>query len=77
MANDTRGWHVMGADKDRKHMLICAEILKRLHEDDYFDNAKRFYGDTKYAAEHAQLHHRNDLKYFGLIMGKYLNHWWD
>jgi hypothetical protein len=48
------------------------------HQDDnYFDNAASRFGKNKYAAEFASKHQAADQRYFGLLLGKYMNHWWD
>lgn len=34
MADNTKHWHVVRADRSRREMLICAELLKRAHTQD-------------------------------------------
>lgn len=78
MAASTKDWHVAGADKDRRNMLICAELLRRQKEGltFYMDNAERRW-KGRHAVEVAIRQEREDLKYLGYILGKYLTHWWD
>lgn len=77
MAEDTRNWHVCGAELDRKRMLLCAELLRRLRDDEYWRNAVKRYGETSLAADAARRQQREDQRYLGVVLGKYLNHWWD
>lgn len=77
MVKDTEDWHVLGVERNRRQMLICAELLKRLREDDYRRNAKVHLGESTLVIKAAELQQRNDMKYLGLVLGKYLNHWWD
>jgi hypothetical protein len=77
MAEGTINWHVKGATRQRKHMLICAELLRRLRDEDYFENAERRFGSCGIAGKFATAQGKADKAYLGLIIGKYLNHWWD
>lgn len=69
--------HHVNADLDAHRMLVCAELLKRLREDEYWQNAQIRFGKSTLAANHSQMVQKNDQKYLGVILGKYLNHWWD
>lgn len=71
-----RGHHV-GSDLDAKRCRICSDLLKRLIEDKYWENACKRFGESTLAATHASTQQKNDQAYLGLILGKYMNHWWD
>lgn len=59
MAEDTKTWHVVGADKNRKQMLICADILRRIQSGasrrfaEYRKSSVGIPGDTTFGAETA------------------------
>lgn len=74
-AGDARivmSWH----DTERR-CLICAELLKRLRADDYFENAQIRFGNTGMAVKHANAVSKHDKRYLGELIGKYLDYWWD
>jgi hypothetical protein len=73
---ETCGHHV-GSELDAKRMRICIALLRRLREDEYFENAQRRFRNARQAGDFAHLHQRADQRYLGLILGKYLTHWWD
>jgi len=56
-------------------IAICAELLKRLREDDYPTRDPREHG--KEWADHWIYMSKQDKQYLGLLLGKYLDHWWD
>ena len=74
---ETTVGHHVGSKRDGQRMLICAEILKRLRADDYFDNAQKRFGSTTLAAKVSQSQHEADQRYLGAVIGKYLTGWWD
>jgi hypothetical protein len=76
MAKSAEHWHHVGCERDAKQMRLCAELLRRNQEDDYFSNARKIMPDS-YAAKHSMKMSKQDLEYFGKIFGKYMNHWWD
>jgi hypothetical protein len=69
--------HNVNSDRDAKQCRICADLLKRLNADDYWKHAVKRFGKTTLAAKHAHQHSKSDKAYLGLMIGKYLNHWWD
>ena len=72
--------HHTNSDLDARRCLVCADILKRLNSDGcgwYWDNAQIRFGSTTKAADYAQKHSESDNKYLELLIGKFLNHWWD
>ncbi len=80
-----QGKHHVGTIKEAKRMKVCAELLKRLQEDNYFENAgySRLGWNYKSDAEktrivnHMMKMQKNDQAYLGKILGKFLCHWWD
>lgn len=58
----------VSADRDAKRMLICAVLLKRLQEDNY-------YKDSDYKKESYRI--KYDQEYCFKLMGKYFDCWWD
>lgn len=78
------GMHV-GCERDAKHLRTCATLLRRLQADDYFANAgyeESTWGtlperQKSWAARHATYMARQDSRYLGLLLGKYLQDWWD
>ncbi len=73
---ETTGHHV-GSLRDARNMRTCAELLHRLQEDNYYENAMKRFGHNRFAGVFAQRQQRSDQHYLGLILGKYLTHWWD
>lgn len=75
----------VGAEKHARQTMVCAALLRRLRDDKYFTeagyNAAR--RDSLCNKERSRLAKesieisRNDKRYLGLIMGKFLDHWWD
>jgi len=61
------GNHV-GCEKDARRILICAVLLKRLREDNYWEENKG--KNTNYRAKY-------DQEYCFKLMSKYLRGWWD
>jgi len=57
------GCHV-NAKREEKQMRICMGLLKRMMDDEYASQ-KNLDGL------------KTDSKYLGLILGKYITHWWD
>ena len=72
----TIGHHV-GSQRDGRRMLVCAELLKRLQEDDYWERAVARFGETKRAADVSSAQHHAEQQYLGSMIGKYLTGWWD
>lgn len=68
--------HHVGSKLDARNQLVCAELLKRLRDDDYYLNARKFF-DGKDAMDAACRQQRSDQRYLGLLLGKYLTHWRD
>jgi hypothetical protein len=62
---------------DARRCRMCAQLLKRLRDDNYFEKAQSIFGQSKYAAEHAKYMQAQDQRYLGMVIGKYLTHWWD
>ena len=78
MAKDTERWNGATADLDGRRMLVCAEILRRLRDGDwYWENAKMRFREERLAAELARDHAEDDKRYLGELIGKYLDYWWD
>lgn len=75
--HEERYGHHVGSKLDAKRMRICADLLKRLRADEYWGNAAIRFGETTAAAKASQAQQKNDQRYLGLILGKYLTHWWD
>lgn len=69
--------HHLTSLRDAKNQKICANLLKRLNADEYYKNAKIRFRDDLQAARHCEVVQRNDQKYLGMLLGKYLNTWWD
>ena len=75
MAADCDRWPTARAELDKRQMLVCAALLKRLRADDYFENAERSMPGPV-AAKHAHQMQQSDKLYLGLVLGKHLNYWW-
>jgi len=77
--------HLVNHDRCAKQTRTCAALLRRLDENNYFENAgynpdawDSMAHDRKTPiAMHAQKMREQDKRYLGLLIGKYLNHWWD
>jgi hypothetical protein len=74
---EERYGHHVGSELDAKRQRVCAGLLRRLQDDDYFRNARKVFGDTSHASRAAMRNQKADQRYLGLILGKYLTHWWD
>jgi hypothetical protein len=75
--HETRYGHHVGSALDAERQRICAELLRRMREDAYHENAVRRFGNNTIAAEFAIKHQRADQKYLGILLGKHLASWWD
>jgi hypothetical protein len=69
--------HHVGSRLDAKRMRVCADLLRRLQADEYWTNAVSRFGETPAAAKFSHNQQKSDQRYLGLILGKYLTHWWD
>lgn len=71
--------HLVNSHLNARRCLVCAELLRRINEDDlwHWQNAKVRFGDGEIAAKFSVQHERADQAYLGLLLGKYLRHWWD
>lgn len=63
--------------RQSRQCLICAELLKRLQDDDYWKVASKQFGQNAIAAKHSQKVREHDQRLLGRMIGKYLTHWWD
>jgi hypothetical protein len=72
-ANFIKYGHHVGSKKDAKHMLICAELLRRLHEDKYFDCVYI----TKVTVHKADKIAQYDQEYLFKLLSKHLRSWWN
>lgn len=70
--------------RDRKQLLTCAELLKRMNADEYFENAG-YRPETWHSlpdhvgtriVKHSMYMAQQDQRYLGLLIGKYLQNWW-
>ena len=78
------GYHLHG-DRDARQARICAALLKRMMDDNYFENAG--YNPNTWEnlpdhacqriVKHSELISMQDQRYLGLLIGKYLRNWWD
>lgn len=73
---ETIGHHTTSLH-DAHDMKICANILKRLLDDNYWENAIIRFGATPQAAKFSMEQQAYDQRYLGLIIGKHLTGWWD
>jgi len=67
---------VVGAERYARQLTTCAELLKRLREDDYPNRGPRRPYDRAWA-DHWTYMVEQDKVLLGNMIGKYLNHWWD
>lgn len=78
------GHHVNGK-RDAKQARTCAALLKRLMDDNYFENAGHDFKtwprksdfERRRIAKHSHYMGNQDQRYLGLLLGKYLRNWWD
>jgi hypothetical protein len=71
------GHHLYG-ERDARRIRTCVTLIRRLRADNYYwDEAKKVYGETGFAAQLAADNQRNDQRHLGVLLGKYLTHWWD
>lgn len=67
--------HTMGCDKHARQTLVCAEILKKLRDDEYMEKAQKIYG--KNWPKYFEVAKKEDLEYLGKMIGKHFLNWWD
>lgn len=70
--------HHLHCERDARQTLICAELLKRLQSEDYYENADKVYPDrgTRWA-KHISMQEKQDQDYLAMMIRKYLRNWWD
>jgi len=76
MSVSTKDWHVMGAPRTRRQTMICAHLLHRILADDYMTNAQKSF-PYRAALLMSERQKKEDLAYFGKLMGKHMIGWWD
>ncbi|MDE1971110.1 MAG: hypothetical protein KGI50_06085 [Patescibacteria group bacterium] len=76
MSKSAEHWSTLSHKVHQRRMLVCAEILKRLDKDEYWDNMQKVFADKKHAALMAEIQSKGDQKYFGILIGKYMREWW-
>jgi len=59
---------LVGCGKEAKRTLICAVLLKRLHEDKYWET---------HGGRDTERLEQYDQEYCFKLMGKYFRQWWD
>ncbi len=69
--------HHVDSQKSAHQMLVCAELLRRLDDDGYWENAQKRFGCSSLSAKFCCQQMRSDQRYLGLLIGKYLTSWWD
>lgn len=67
---------VVNARRHRREMLVCAELLRRLRADDYWQQEWDRLGPGRAAGKSATLLARADQAYLGRLIGRHLSHWW-
>lgn len=70
MNEDAKSWHHVGCEKDERQLLICAELLKRMIE----NNDEKF-SNGNFKKHDEQMHQCQEL--LGQIIGKHMMSWWD
>lgn len=71
------GYHTT-SKRDARNQLICATLLKRLMDDNYFKVTEKVYGRVcTGSVELASANQKHEQELLGKIIGKYLTHWWD
>ncbi len=68
---------VVGWNSTARQTLICAELLKRLREDDYCERAKACGLPDGAVYRHASSNQKHDLQYLGKILSRHMLSWWD
>lgn len=79
MAKSSANGHLLNGERYARQMRICADILHRMDNDQfYYDNAeKRYPNRDSIWAKSISKHQKADQEYLGLMIGKYMRHWWD
>jgi hypothetical protein len=71
--------HHVSSPRYARQTLICAELLKRLIDDEVYKISLEGFG-KKYSREwflRQENRRKLDSRYLGKILGKYLLHWWE
>lgn len=66
---------IVGSERYAHQLTICAELLKRLRDDDYPSRDPRPH--DRLWADHWIYMERQDQRMLGEIIGKHLCSWWD
>ncbi len=69
--------HLVHSDRYSRQCLVASELCRRLREDEYGDPKLHYTKKTKYDYQREECTKKNDQRYLGLLIGKYLRHWWD
>ena len=74
---DEYGHHV-DSDKCAKQMRICSELLRRMEEQPYYDNADaRYPGRKSKWAQHIAMQEKQDDELLSKLLSKHMRSWWD
>jgi hypothetical protein len=79
-SKSTKDWNTVGADRCGKEMLICAELIRRLREDDYIYSlplGQSYKGCGWKWGKHIDSVSKNDRDLLFKIMRRKMMTWWD
>ena len=78
MEASSHRWHVLGADRKRREIMICRILLERVNADQmwHVDNAEKRFGNGRKAYEFARQHENADMAYMAKMLQK-MQGWWD
>ena len=65
-----------GSGRDARNMLICAELCRRLINEEEFARLERVW-DTKHARRYSEKISEHNNKLLGKIIGSHLREWWN
>jgi hypothetical protein len=68
-SNFNKYGHHVSSKKDAKRMIICAELLKRLISEEYFEKTTSFKQQEKLGDYYQE--------YLASLLGKHLRSWWN
>jgi hypothetical protein len=78
MAEDSKTWITMNAPRNRRQMLVCAELLKRMREEPLHESIIQNHGG--YTRENVHMLARAETAEVELLfklMAKHMRGWWE
>jgi hypothetical protein len=88
MARSMDGGCIVNNEKYARQIRECRDLVHRLRKDKYFENAEKHYSEisprntwigdrwVNFAGQHSSRMHQQDQERLGLLISRYMTHWW-